>query len=128
MFVHTSIRTSNIERSIDFYSRFLGLKLQSRREIKQTNAEIAFLQDAENKGCTLELTLYRDQKEFIQPPYEVRLFDHLGFEVADMNKIMEVMRKENVIITDEPFKFSEKTTIAFIEDPDGALIELIERK
>ena len=46
MFVHASIRTSNMERSIDFYSRFLGLKLQSRREIKQTNAEIAFLQDA----------------------------------------------------------------------------------
>ena len=63
MFVHTSIRTSNMERSIDFYSRFLGLKLQSRREIKQTNAEIAFLQDPENKGCTLELTLYHKQKQ-----------------------------------------------------------------
>ncbi|MGB9841937.1 MAG: VOC family protein, partial [Candidatus Bathyarchaeales archaeon] len=43
MFVHTSIRTSNMERSIDFYTRFLGLKLVSRREIPQNNAEIAFL-------------------------------------------------------------------------------------
>jgi lactoylglutathione lyase len=128
MFVHTSIRTSNIERSIDFYSKFLGLKLQSRKEIKQTNAEIAFLQDSQGKGCTLELTYYRNQDKFAQPVFEERLFDHLGFEVANINKTLAAMRKENVTISDEPFKFNEKTTIAFIEDPDGTLIELIERK
>ena len=94
MFVHASIRTSNMERSIDFYSKFLGLKLQSRREIKQTNAEIALLQDPERRGCILELTLYRNQKQFVQPEYEERLFDHLGFEVADMNKTLAAMRKK----------------------------------
>lgn len=128
MFVHTSIRISNMDRSIAFYSKFLGLKLQSRREIKQTNAEIAFLQDEEHKGCTLELTYYRNQKRFAQPEYEERLFDHLGFEVVDINKTLEAMRKENVTVTDEPFKLNEKTTIAFIEDPDGTLIELIEHR
>jgi len=128
MFVHTSIRTSNMDRSIDFYSKFFGLKLLSRHEIKQNNAEIAFLQDEEAKGCKLELTFFRNQNIFAQPDYEERLFDHLGFEVADINKTLEAMRKENVVITDEPFKFNEKTTIAFIEDPDGTLIELIERK
>jgi len=76
----------------------------------------------------LELTFFHNQDKFTQPSYEERLFDHLGFEVSDINKTLEVMRKENVVITDEPFKFNEKTTIAFIEDPDGTLIELIERK
>jgi len=128
VFVHASIRTSNMEKSIDFYTRLLGLKLLSRREIKQTNAEIAFLQDAEGKGCTLELTFYRNQKKFTQPEYEVRLFDHLGFEVADMKMTIAALRKENVTITDEPFKLATGTTIAFIEDPDGTLIELIEQK
>jgi len=128
MFVHTSIRTSNMERSIDFYFKFFRLKLLSRHEIKQTNAEIAFLQDAEGKGCTLELTFFRNQNKFTQPAYEERLFDHLAFEVADINKTLEAMRESNVVITDEPFKFNEKTTIAFIEDPDGTLVELIERK
>lgn len=128
MFVHTSIRTSNMDKSIDFYSRFFGLKLQSRHELKKTNAEIAFLQDAQGKGCTLELTFYRNQDKFAQPAFEERLFDHLGFEVADIDKTIAAMRKENVTISDEPFKFNEKTTIAFIEDPDGTLIELIERK
>ena len=96
-------------------------------EIKQNNAELAFLQDPKGEGCTLELTYLHDQKEFTQPEYEDRLFDHLGFEVSDMNKTIAALRKENIAITDEPFKLNSDTTIAFIEDPDGTLIELIER-
>jgi lactoylglutathione lyase len=128
MFVHASVRTSNMERSIDFYSRFLGLKLLSRREIKATNAEIAFLQDPEGEGCTLELTYYKTQKIFSQPEYEERLFDHLGFEVADITKILVKMREENVTVTNEPYPIGGGITIAFVEDPDGTLIELIEKK
>ena len=129
MFVHASIRTSNIDRSINFYTRLLGLKLLSRREIPRNNAEIAFLQDTEGKGASLELTFYRKQKKFIQADYEDRLFDHLAFEVKDMEKTLTVMRKEKVTITDEPFKLSpDGPLIAFVEDPDGTLIELIERK
>jgi lactoylglutathione lyase len=117
-----------MERSIDFYTRLLGLKLVSRREIPQNNAEIAFLRDPQAKGATLELTFYRNQKKFIQADYENRVFDHLAFEVNDMNQTIEAMRNENVTITDEPFKLSPTgATIAFVEDPDGTLIELIER-
>jgi len=129
IFVHTSIRTSNIDRSIDFYTRLMGLKLLGRREIPQNNAEIAFLQDPEGKGSKLELTFYRNQKEFIQAPYENRVFDHIALETTDMEKTISIMRKENVTITDEPFRLGPGgPLIAFIEDPDGTLIELIERK
>jgi lactoylglutathione lyase len=129
MFVHTSVRTSNMDKSIDFYVNFLGLKLLNRREIPQNNAEIAFLGDAEAKGSTLELTLYRNQKKFIQADYEDRVFDHLGFEIKDVEKTIAAMRKEKVTITDEPFRLSSSGSLmAFVEDPDGTLIELIERK
>ena len=129
MFVHASIRTSNIDRSISFYTALLGLKLLSRREIPRNNAEIAFLQDPEGKGATLELTFYRKQKKFIQADYEDRLFDHLAFEVKNMKKTLNAMEMEKVTITDEPFKLSpDGPLIAFVEDPDGTLIELIERK
>jgi len=129
MFVHASIRTSNIDRSISFYTALLGLKLLSRREIPRNNAEIAFLQDPEGKGATLELTFYRKQKRFIQADYEDRLFDHLAFEVKNMKKTLNAMEMEKVTITDEPFKLSpDGPLIAFVEDPDGTLIELIERK
>jgi lactoylglutathione lyase len=118
-----------MDRSIDFYAKLMGLKLLGRREIPQNNAEIAFLQDPEGKGARLELTWYKNQKKFVQAEYEDRLFDHLAFEVKDMEKTMQILRKEKVTITDEPYKLSPQGSwIAFIEDPDGTLIELIERK
>jgi lactoylglutathione lyase len=129
MFIHTSIRTSNMDRSIDFYTRLMGLKLLSKHEIKQTDAEIAFLQDPEGKGAKLELTYYRKQKKFIQADYEDRSFDHIAFEIKDMDKIISKLRSKKITITDEPYKLRPTgPLIAFIEDPDGTLIELIERK
>jgi len=126
---HTSIRTSNMERSIDFYTRLLGLKLLGRHEIPQNNAEIAFLQDVEGKGSRLELTFYRNQRKFIQADYEDRVFDHIAFDVEDMEETIAKLRREKVTITDEPFRLrSGGSLIAFVEDPDGTLIELIEKK
>ena len=129
MFTHTSIRTSNMDRSIDFYTRLLGLKLLTRREIRQNNAEIAFLQDAEGKGARLELTFYRNQTEFTQADYEKRVFDHIAFDIKYMDQTISALRKEGITITDEPYRLGpDGPLIAFIEDPDGTLIELIERK
>ena len=128
MFVHTSIRTSNLERSINFYTSLLRLQLISRREIVANNAEIAFLRDPEGKGATLELTFYRDQKKFFQPDYEDRLFDHLAFETKDMKETITAMQESGITIIDEPFRLSPVgSLIAFVEDPDGTLIELIEK-
>jgi lactoylglutathione lyase len=129
IFVHTSIRTSNMDTSIDFYTKQIGLKLLGRREIPQNNAEIAFLQDPKKKGSTLELTHYRKQRKFTQANYEDRLFDHLAFDVENMQKTISQMRKNKVTITDKPYTLGPGgSTIAFIEDPDGTLIELNERK
>jgi lactoylglutathione lyase len=129
IFTHTSIRTSNIDKSINFYTRLMGLKLLSRREIPQNDAEIAFLQDPDGKGARLELTFFRKQKNFVQAEYEERVFDHIAFEIKDMEETLSVMRKSKVTISDEPYKLGPTgPVIAFIEDPDGTLIELIERK
>ncbi|MCJ7422861.1 VOC family protein [Candidatus Bathyarchaeota archaeon] len=129
MLIHTSIRTSNMDRSINFYTKLMGLKLLSRHEIPQNNAEIAFLQDPERKGAMLELTFYREQKSFVQPDYEDRIFDHIAFEVKDMTTTILKLQNEKITITDEPFRLKPGgSLIAFIEDPDGTLIELIERK
>jgi len=129
IFTHTSIRTSNIDKSINFYTRLMGLKLLSRREIPQNDAEIAFLQDPDGKGARLELTFFRKQKNFVQAEYEKRVFDHIAFEIKDMEETISVMRKSKVTISDEPYKLGPTgPVIAFIEDPDGTLIELIERK
>jgi lactoylglutathione lyase len=118
-----------MERSIEFYTKMLGLNLKNRREIQQTNAVIAFLQDPNSKGAILELTLYRDQKRFVQADYEERLFDHLAFEVDDISQTLAKMRTAGVNITDEPYRLTPNgSLLAFVEDPDGTLIELIEKR
>ena len=128
MFLHTSIRTRNPEKSIDFYTRHLGMQIMSRREIQQNDAEVIFLQDPERRGATLELTYYRKQENFLQPDYDDRLFDHLAFEVKDIDATIAAMREEDITITDEPFRLGlGGSTLAFVEDPDGTLIELIQR-
>ena len=101
----------------------------NRKQIPSNKAEIAFLKDPDGKGSTLEITYYHNQKTFKQAEYEHRLFDHIAFEVKDMEKIISALRKAKITITDEPFSLSSKgPLIAFIEDPNGILIELIERK
>lgn len=128
MFIHTSIRTSNMNRSIDFYTRFLDLVLVNRRVIPQNDAEIAFLKNRGGRGCTLELTFYYAQKNFVQAEYENRIFDHIAFEVENLKGIVDQMKKERVVVTDDPFKLSPKgPLIAFVEDPDGILVELIQK-
>jgi lactoylglutathione lyase len=127
VFAHVSIRTGNMEKSIEFYESFFGMKLITRREIPQNNAEIAFL-EGEGTNFKLELTWFKSQKRFEQAEYEDRVFDHLAFVVEDMDFMIERMRSGGVTITDEPFALGERgSRIAFIEDPDGTLVELIEK-
>jgi predicted enzyme related to lactoylglutathione lyase len=57
------------------------------------------------------------------------LFDHIAFDIKNMEDMISSVRKSKITITDEPFRLSPNgPLIAFIEDPDGTLIELIERK
>jgi lactoylglutathione lyase len=128
MFVHTSIRSSNLNRSIEFYKKYFGLIVINKMQIESLNRDVVFLSDPKSEGAILELTLFYKQEKFLQASYEERLFDHLGFEVVDIKKVLDEMRKDNVKVTSEPIKLGEKApTIAFIEDPDGTLIELIQR-
>ena len=107
----------------------MGLKLLSRRKIPQNDAEIAFLRDPDGKGARLELTFFRKQKSFVQAEYEERVFDHVAFEIKNMKETMSILQKNKVTVTDEPYKPSPTgPIIAFIEDPDGTLIELIEKR
>jgi catechol 2,3-dioxygenase-like lactoylglutathione lyase family enzyme len=80
------------------------------------------------KAPNWKLTRYRDQTKFVQADYENRLFDHLGFEIKNMTQTLEAMRKAGITVTDEPYRLSPNgSLLAFVEDPDGTLIELIEK-
>jgi lactoylglutathione lyase len=119
---HTCLNVADIDRSINFYTKQMGLNLVSRREIKQNNAEIAFLTD--EAGGALELTRWRDKKSLIEGDN----FDHIAFEVNNIDDTVAQLRQHEVPIAMEPFSLQgSPSRIAFIKDPDGNWLELIER-
>jgi lactoylglutathione lyase len=125
--LHTMIRVLDLDKSIDFYCRLLGMKLLRKREVeagRYTNAFVGYGDDATD--TVLELTYNWDQKE----PYAIGSgFGHLAIGVPDIYGTCEKLAKEGVKIPRPPgpLKFGT-TVIAFIEDPDGYKIEVIERK
>ena len=114
-----------MDRSIAFYRDLLGMELERRRAIPKNRAEIAFLKDP-GAEFSLELTHYDDQVEFHQADYMKRTFDHLAFRVGDLRALVEKVKEAGHIVTDEPFELSPGHWLAFIEDPDGTLVELIQ--
>jgi lactoylglutathione lyase len=125
--MHVSIRTSNIQRSIKFYQKYFNLQVAKEIELKDIEQKIVFLKDSAG-NCILELTYYRNQNQFSQARFADRIFDHLGFDVADINKTIATMKADGVTVTEEPRDFGEHASIAFVDDPDGTRLELVQRK
>jgi lactoylglutathione lyase len=120
--LHTCLNVVDLDRSIEFYTSQIGLRFVSRREVKQNNAEIAFLKD-DSEGA-LELTHWRDKKSLT----EGENFDHIAFETDDIDATVEELRAHGVTIAMEPFSLQGSSSrIAFVKDPDGNWLELIQR-
>ena len=118
---HTCLNVNNLDRSLDFYSKQMGLNFVSRREIKQNNAEIAFLTD--EAGGAIELTHWRDKKNLVEGDN----FDHIAFDVQDVQGTVERLRAQGVTIAMEPYSLQGSSNkLAFIKDPDGNWLELIQ--
>jgi lactoylglutathione lyase len=123
-FLHVSITVKDMEESIKFYSNIIGLKLVRRRTISENNAEIAFFKD-EQSNVDIELTYWKNKKEW----NEGDELDHLAFSVSDLDASIKKFRDLGIEIAKEPFYLKGSTTkIAFIKDPNGIWLELIERK
>ena len=121
--LHTMIRVKNIDESLRFYTELLNMKLADKRRLE--DCWLYFLNDEE--GTTqLELT-YNDETP--ENGYEIGSgFGHLAFSVESMEKITERMKKLGYKFLYEPFDLTGKgSKIAFLNDPDGYEIELIEK-
>ena len=122
-FLHTSITVMDLERSIRFYTEMLGLTFERRRRIPENHAEIAFVVDP-TSGARIELTRW-EEKTAIDPGEQL---DHLAFEVDDVERVVADARSRGVPIAKEPFRLAGGSgRLAFLLDPDGVWIELIER-
>jgi lactoylglutathione lyase len=120
-FKYVGIRVTNLQRSTDFYTSVLGLKVVERGENEQIKGKTVTLQSEED-GFFLELNYYDEDS-----PYNTKYsagdgLDHLAFKVKDLEKALEEAKKAG-----HPTILTMKAgggRWAYIEDPDGIWIEL----
>ena len=127
MFLHTMIRVKDLDRSVEFYTKHMKMKELRRRDVPDGKYTLVFVGYGDNAAgqAELELTYNYDQ----ETPYELGTgFGHLAVSFPDVYKACEELRAAGAKITREPgpVKFGT-TVIAFVEDPDGYKIELIQR-
>jgi lactoylglutathione lyase len=124
--LHTMIRVGDLQRSIDFYTQVLGMRLLRKSDYPSgrfTNAFVGY--DDESRAAVLELTHNWDTKSYDMGSG----FGHVAVEVEDAYKACDEVKKRGGKVTREPGPMKHGTTvIAFVEDPDGYKIEFVQRK
>ena len=120
------IRVGDLQRSIDFYTKVLGMKVLRKSDYpggRFTNVFVGF--DDEAKTAVLELTCNWDTKS-----YDLgNGYGHVAVEVDDAYKACEEVKKRGGRVTREAGPMKHGTTvIAFVEDPDGYKIEFVQKK
>jgi lactoylglutathione lyase len=124
-FLHTMLRVGNLQRSIDFYTQVMGMTLLRTTDRPDQKYSLAFVGYASNpEQAELELTYnYGVEK------YEIgTAYGHIALGVADVYAACEKIRANGGNITREPGPvMGGSTLIAFVTDPDGYKIELIQR-
>ena len=124
--LHTMIRVGDLQRSIDFYTQVLGMRLLRKSDYPSgrfTNAFVGY--EDESKAAVLELTHNWDTKS-----YDLGTgYGHVALEVDDAYMACEEVKKRGGKVTREPGPMKHgNTVIAFVEDPDGYKIEFVQRK
>jgi len=127
LFLHTMLRVGDLERSIGFYTKMFGMTELRRRDVPDGKYTLAFLGygDGNASGqAEIELTYNYGVTAYDQGS----AFGHLAVSVPDVAATCEEIRAAGGKISREagPVKFGA-TIIAFVEDPDGYKIELIQR-
>ncbi len=124
--LHTMLRVGDLPRSIDFYTRVLGMQVLRTTDRPEQKYRLAFVgYGDESKGAVLELTYNYDV-----PSYDIGSgFGHVAIEVDDAAATCAAVRGAGATVTREAGPVKGGTTvIAFVQDPDGYKIELIERR
>ncbi len=126
-YLHTMMRVRDQEKSIEFYTKYLGMKVIRQSEYaagRFTNTFLGYSDDP--KSPMLELTYNWDQEE----DYELGdAWGHIALGVEDIYKVCEDLEAAGVPVPRKPGPMKHGTTvIAFVRDPDNHSIELIEAK
>ena len=124
--LHTMLRVGDLDKSLDFYTRVLGMTLLRRNDYPEGKFTLAFVgYGPESEQAVIELTY-----NWGVDHYELgNAYGHIALEVEDAYAACEKIREAGGKVVREagPMKHGN-TVIAFVDDPDGYKIELIQRK
>ena len=125
--LHTMLRVGDLDKSIDFYVNKLGMNLIRRKDYPHGEFTLAFVgYGSEKENAVIELTHNWSKKS---EDYELgNKYGHIAIGVKDIHGICKGLEDKGCNVTTKPKIMKNSTTVlAFIEDPDGYKIELIER-
>lgn len=118
-YLHTMVRVSDVDKSLDFYCDKLGLKEVRRKDVPAGRYTLIFLAAAESPDAEIELTHNWDPEEYAGG----RNFGHLAFQVPDIYAACKRLMDGGVTINRPP----RDGRMAFVRSPDGISIELLQK-
>ena len=118
-YLHTMVRVTNLDESLDFYVNKLGLTLLSRRDVPAGKFTLAFLAAPGDETAQVELTYNWDPENYTGG----RNFGHLAYAVDDIYALCAHLQSKGVTINRPP----RDGRMAFVRSPDGISIELLQR-
>ena len=117
-YLHTMVRVSDIDLSLDFYCNKLGLKEINRYDSKEGRFTLVFLSAPDNEEAQVELTYNWDNEDYD----EGRNFGHLAYSVSDIYSTCQQLMEGGVVINRPP----RDGRMAFVRSPDNISIELLQ--
>lgn len=122
-FSYTGIRVRDLDTSIDFYTRVLGMKLQFRFKIRETKGAVALLKSPRGRQ-RLELNWYEPGSRFAAPYRKGEELDHLAFRTPNLRAKIRELRRMGIRIVAGPIG-PKRSAWIYIQDPNGIWIELV---
>ncbi len=118
-YLHTMVRVSNLEQSLDFYCNKLGLKEVRRMEHQAGRFTLVFVAPEGQEDCAIELTYNWDPEQYASG----RNFGHVAYEVDDIYATCDKLMKAGVTINRPP----RDGRMAFVRSPDNISVELLQK-
>ena len=118
-YLHTMVRVSDLDKSLEFYCEHLGLKQLQRRDFEEARFSLVFLAAPGDEDAQVELTYNWDPEDYD----EGRNFGHLAYAVEDIYATCQKLMNAGVTINRPP----RDGHMAFVRSPDNISIELLQR-
>lgn len=122
-FVYAGIRVKDLKKSVDFYTKVLGMKVLGKVEIPAAKGVVVNIA-SENEGFNLELNYYKKDSKFNTKYEPGEGLDHLAFQVEDLDAFLKTAKEKGYPTVAEIR--TEKSRWAYIEDPNGIWIEIVQ--